>query len=78
MQSIRIVTTTKTEQFFSNKNRPVTRMSHSVRTTFLSPSEKSLWNPPTICSTSWPQEPYKNQSRDNRMTFDESNTGAAD
>lgn len=63
----------KNRTFFSNKNRPVTR-SHS-RTTFLNPDERSLWNPPTVYSTSWPQEPYEKQSRDNRMTFAESNTG---
>lgn len=62
----------KNRTIFSNKNRPVTRRSHSMRTTFLSPSERSLWNPPTVCSTSWPQEPYEKQSRDNRMTFAES------
>lgn len=79
MQSIRIVTTTKIEQFFfSNKNRPVTRRSHSVRTTFLSPSERRLWNPPTVCSTSWPQETHEKQSQDNRMTFAESNTEVKD
>lgn len=44
MQSIRTVTT-KIEQFFSIKNRPVTR-SHSVRTSLSSSSERSLWNVP--------------------------------
>lgn len=60
---------------FLNKNRPVTRMSHTMKTIFSNPNERSLWNSPTVSSISCPQEPQEKQSRHNRMAFVEYNTG---
>ena len=60
--------------FFLNKNRPVARRYHSVKTLFWSPSQRSLLNLP-LGFYFMHGEPYEKQSWHNRMTFAECNTG---